>query len=142
MVKLTEAKKTVEAKEDVPSNLDATQIYLSEIGISLLLTAEEEVYFSRLALKGDEPSRKRMIESNLRLVVKIARRYNNRGLPLLDLIEEGFEVIIVTNCVTSRKQNDTDIALQRLIQAGVIPTTYESLLFELKPFGVEDYLYF
>ncbi len=89
MVKLTEAKKTVEAKEDVPSNLDATQIYLSEIGISLLLTAEEEVYFSRLALKGDEPSRKRMIESNLRLVVKIARRYNNRGLPLLDLIEEG-----------------------------------------------------
>ncbi len=89
MVKLKEEKKTVESKEDVPSNLDATQIYLSEIGFSPLLTAEEEVYFSRLALKGDEPSRKRMIESNLRLVVKIARRYNNRGLPLLDLIEEG-----------------------------------------------------
>lgn len=75
--------------EDTPSNLDATQLYLGEIGFSPLLTAEEEVYFSRLALKGDEPSRKRMIESNLRLVVKIARRYNNRGLPLLDLIEEG-----------------------------------------------------
>jgi len=89
MAKLKEEKKTVESKEDVPSNLDATQIYLSEIGFSPLLTAEEEVYFSRLALKGDEPSRKRMIESNLRLVVKIARRYNNRGLPLLDLIEEG-----------------------------------------------------
>jgi RNA polymerase nonessential primary-like sigma factor len=89
MVKLKEEKNTVESKEDVPSNLDATQIYLSEIGFSPLLTAEEEVYFSRLALKGDEPSRKRMIESNLRLVVKIARRYNNRGLPLLDLIEEG-----------------------------------------------------
>jgi len=89
MVKLKEEKKTVESKEDVPSNLDATQIYLSEIGFSPLLTAEEEVYFSRLSLKGDEPSRKRMIESNLRLVVKIARRYNNRGLPLLDLIEEG-----------------------------------------------------
>ena len=89
MVKLKEEKSTVESKEDVPSNLDATQIYLSEIGFSPLLTAEEEVYFSRLALKGDEPSRKRMIESNLRLVVKIARRYNNRGLPLLDLIEEG-----------------------------------------------------
>ncbi|MCJ8320299.1 MAG: RNA polymerase sigma factor RpoS [Colwellia sp.] len=71
------------------SSLDATQIYLGEIGFSPLLTAEEEVYFSRLSLKGDEPSRKRMIESNLRLVVKIARRYNNRGLPLLDLIEEG-----------------------------------------------------
>ncbi|MEW6982279.1 RNA polymerase sigma factor RpoS [Colwelliaceae bacterium 6471] len=77
------------AQDEVPSNLDATQLYLSEIGFSPLLTAEEEVYFSRLALKGDEPSRKRMIESNLRLVVKIARRYNNRGLPLLDLIEEG-----------------------------------------------------
>ncbi|MFQ3264150.1 MAG: RNA polymerase nonessential primary-like sigma factor [Colwellia sp.] len=89
MVKLKEEKDTVESKEDVPSNLDATQIYLSEIGFSPLLTAEEEVYFSRLALKGDESSRKRMIESNLRLVVKIARRYNNRGLPLLDLIEEG-----------------------------------------------------
>ncbi|NQY49438.1 MAG: RNA polymerase sigma factor RpoS [Colwellia sp.] len=89
MVKLKEEKSTVESKEDVSSNLDATQIYLSEIGFSPLLTAEEEVYFSRLALKGDEPSRKRMIESNLRLVVKIARRYNNRGLPLLDLIEEG-----------------------------------------------------
>jgi len=90
----TSDKKTtkVESKvtqEEAPSNLDATQLYLSEIGFSPLLTAEEEVYFSRLALKGDEPSRKRMIESNLRLVVKIARRYNNRGLPLLDLIEEG-----------------------------------------------------
>jgi RNA polymerase nonessential primary-like sigma factor len=76
-------------KEESSSSLDPTQIYLSEIGASPLLTAEEEVYFSRLSLKGDEPSRKRMIESNLRLVVKIARRYNNRGLPLLDLIEEG-----------------------------------------------------
>ena len=76
-------------KEEKSSSLDATQIYLSEIGFSPLLSAEEEVYFSRLALKGDEASRKRMIVSNLRLVVKISRRYNNRGLPLLDLIEEG-----------------------------------------------------
>ena len=70
-------------------SLDATQMYLNEIGFSPLLTAEEEVYFSRLALKGDDAARKRMIESNLRLVVKIARRYINRGLTLLDLIEEG-----------------------------------------------------
>ncbi|MBU3002340.1 MAG: RNA polymerase sigma factor RpoS [Paraglaciecola sp.] len=75
--------------EDKPKNLDATQLYLGEIGFSPLLSAEEEVYFSRRALKGDEASRKRMIVSNLRLVVKIARRYNNRGLALLDLIEEG-----------------------------------------------------
>ena len=77
------------AKDRVSSSLDATQLYLGEIGLSPLLTAKEEVYFSRLALQGHAPSRKRMIESNLRLVVKIARRYNNRGLPLLDLIEEG-----------------------------------------------------
>ncbi|MCW3172610.1 RNA polymerase sigma factor RpoS [Shewanella subflava] len=76
-------------QEDLHKNLDATQLYLGEIGFSPLLTAEEEVFFSRKALKGCEKSRNRMIESNLRLVVKIARRYNNRGLALLDLIEEG-----------------------------------------------------
>ena len=68
---------------------DPTQMYLNEIGFSPLLSAEEEVYFARLCLQGDEAARRRMIESNLRLVVKIARRYLNRGLPLLDLIEEG-----------------------------------------------------
>ena len=69
--------------------LDATQLYLNEIGYSPLLSADEEKYYSRLALSGDESGRKRMIESNLRLVVKISRRYINRGLTLLDLIEEG-----------------------------------------------------
>ena len=63
--------------------------FILEIGYSPLLTAEEEVYFARRALRGDVASRRRMIESNLRLVVKIARRYSNRGLALLDLIEEG-----------------------------------------------------
>lgn len=76
-------------RDDSQKSMDATQIYLGEIGFSPLLSAEEEVYFSRLALKGDQAARKRMIESNLRLVVKIARRYINRGLALLDLIEEG-----------------------------------------------------
>lgn len=70
-------------------NLDATQLYLNEIGFSPLLTPEEEVYYARMALRGEEAGRKRMIESNLRLVVKISRRYVNRGLTLLDLIEEG-----------------------------------------------------
>ncbi len=68
---------------------DATRIYLREIGFSPLLTAEQEVYYARRAQRGDGEARKRMIESNLRLVVKIARRYMNRGLALLDLIEEG-----------------------------------------------------
>ena len=84
-------KKTARCKADRYSDkeLDATRLYLNEIGFSALLTAEEEVYFARLSLKGDGAARKRMIESNLRLVVKIARRYMNRGLALLDLIEEG-----------------------------------------------------
>ena len=68
---------------------DPTRRYLSEIGISPLLTADEEKHFARRALRGDESARQRMIESNLRLVVNIARRYLNRSLPLLDLIEEG-----------------------------------------------------
>ena len=68
---------------------DPTRLYLSEIGVSPLLTADEEKKFARRAQRGDVAARHRMIESNLRLVVKIARRYINRGLPLLDLIEEG-----------------------------------------------------
>ena len=78
------------AAGEIPdSQLDATRLYLNEIGFSKLLTAEEEVYYARLAQKGDAAARRRMIECNLRLVVKIARRYMNRGLALLDLIEEG-----------------------------------------------------
>jgi RNA polymerase nonessential primary-like sigma factor len=78
-----------EAGEITAGQMDATRLYLSEIGNSKLLTAQEEVDLARLAQKGDIPARQRMIESNLRLVVKIARRYMNRGLALLDLIEEG-----------------------------------------------------
>ncbi|MBD1567155.1 RNA polymerase sigma factor RpoS [Vibrio sp. SA48] len=83
---------TEDVKEELDAStktLDATQMYLGEIGFSPLLTAEEEVLYARRALRGDEAARKRMIESNLRLVVKISRRYSNRGLALLDLIEEG-----------------------------------------------------
>ncbi|MGY2575855.1 RNA polymerase sigma factor RpoS [Vibrio sp. C8] len=83
---------TEEVREEFDAStksLDATQMYLSEIGFSPLLTAEEEVLYARRALRGDEAARRRMIESNLRLVVKISRRYSNRGLALLDLIEEG-----------------------------------------------------
>ena len=77
------------AADTSPKTLDATQICLNEIGFSPLLSADEEVHYARLARKGDEMGRRRMIESNLRLVVKISRRYVNRGLSLLDLIEEG-----------------------------------------------------
>jgi len=74
---------------DAPDSPDATELYLKEIGFSPLLSAAEEKQFGRRAREGEPAARKRMIESNLRLVVKISRRYLNRGLPLLDLIEEG-----------------------------------------------------
>ena len=83
------ATRSVTAGKSTSESHDPTRLYLNESGASPLLTAEEEVKFSRLAQRGDEAARKRMIESNLRLVVKIARRYLNRGLALLDLIEEG-----------------------------------------------------
>ncbi|MFL2530955.1 MAG: RNA polymerase sigma factor RpoS [Porticoccaceae bacterium] len=69
--------------------VDATSLYLRKIGRSPLLSADEEVFFSIKLQEGDEAARHRMIESNLRLVVKIARCYLNRGLDFLDLIEEG-----------------------------------------------------
>jgi len=83
------SRKTRDTSDEPALQADATRLYLKEIGFSPLLTAEEEVFYARKARKGEEAARKRMIESNLRLVVKIARRYMNRGLALLDLIEEG-----------------------------------------------------
>ena len=68
---------------------DVTQLYLNEIGAKPLLTPEEELATSRLVRAGDFAARQKMIEHNLRLVVNIAKHYLNRGIPLLDLVEEG-----------------------------------------------------
>ncbi len=65
-----EVEEAVQQQAATSKASDATQLYLSEIGFSPLLTAEEEVLYARRALRGDEVARKRMIESNLRLVVK------------------------------------------------------------------------
>ena len=68
---------------------DVTQLYLNEIGANPLLTAEEELVIARRVRMGDFDARQTMIERNLRLVVNIAKHYLNRGIPLLDLVEEG-----------------------------------------------------
>ncbi|WP_020675860.1 sigma-70 family RNA polymerase sigma factor [Geopsychrobacter electrodiphilus] len=77
------------AHEEGEHSADAIKLYLKEIQRGTLLTAQDERDLAGLIAQGDMAARDRMIESNLRLVVKIAKRYMNRGLPFLDLIEEG-----------------------------------------------------
>jgi RNA polymerase nonessential primary-like sigma factor len=77
------------AAPDAQPLSDATQIYLHHIGLKRLFTPPEELRWARLAAAGDFAARQKMIEHNLRLVVNVAKQYLNRGMPLLDLIEEG-----------------------------------------------------
>lgn len=74
---------------DVVDGASPTQIYLKEIGYQSLLSAKEELAIAKKVAKGDEDARDKMIEANLRLVVKIANHYRHRGLDFLDLISEG-----------------------------------------------------
>ena len=68
---------------------DPVKAYLKEIGRVPLLTAEQETELARAAQAGDEDARRKLSEANLRLVVSVAKRYAGRGLPFLDLIQEG-----------------------------------------------------
>lgn len=90
-----ETPKEIEAEDNrmaasqAEPQINALKIYLREIGFSSLLTAKEEVALANKIKQGDVAARAKMIESNLRLVVKIARRYLSSGMDFLDLIEEG-----------------------------------------------------
>src|SRR5947207_6072237 len=88
----------VEPKEEPPRppdsssdelSTDALQLFLRETGRHPLLNAAEEVALAKRIERGDAEAKRRMIESNLRLVISIAKRYRNQGLPFLDLIQEG-----------------------------------------------------
>jgi RNA polymerase primary sigma factor len=79
----------VQPVEGHVTNGDSLQLYLREIGQVKLLTPAEEIVLAKRIKRGDKSAREHMIKANLRLVVKIARDYENLGLPLLDLINEG-----------------------------------------------------
>ncbi len=68
---------------------DSVQVYLRDIGRVKLLSAKEEIELARRICKGDQLAKKRLVQANLRLVVSVAKKYQNRGLPFLDLIQEG-----------------------------------------------------
>lgn len=82
-------KSEVSKKSEAKNYLDPTSQYLNDLGCTELLTAEEEKTLGIQSLQGNLRARARMIESNLRLVVSIARRYHHRGVEFSDLIEEG-----------------------------------------------------
>ena len=68
---------------------DSLQLFLKDIGKVRLLTAQEEVDLAKRIERGDLDAKQKMVESNLRLVISIAKNYRNQGLPFLDLIQEG-----------------------------------------------------
>jgi len=95
-VEIVEAPAAAEAKEEVrldeqtrEVSTDALQLFLKDIGKVELLTAAEEVELAKRIERGDHRAKQEMVEANLRLVVSIAKRYRNQGLPFLDLIQEG-----------------------------------------------------
>lgn len=90
-LELIEEEKLIDTEEmsDAMSVNDPVRMYLKEIGKIPLLTSEEETEVAKRLAEGDEAAHNKMVEANLRLVVSIARRYVGRGLPFLDLIQEG-----------------------------------------------------
>lgn len=90
-IQLVEEEKLVDTDEisESMSVNDPVRMYLKEIGKIPLLTPEEELELAKKMADGDEAAHQKMVEANLRLVVSIAKRYVGRGLPLLDLIQEG-----------------------------------------------------
>jgi RNA polymerase primary sigma factor len=85
--KRTGSKSTLDLKPDMTT--DSLQLLLRNIGKTRLLTAQEEVALAKRIERGELAAKERMVEANLRLVVSIAKRYRNQGLPFLDLIQEG-----------------------------------------------------
>ena len=101
---------------------DPVKTYLKEIGRVPLLSAEEEAALARAAQAGDEDARRRLSEANLRLVVSVAKRYAGRGLPFLDLIQEGN-----LGCEGILKIENHGVTYEEALQRCHIATTIEEI---------------
>ena len=108
MLNNIEIKEASESEESTEINYETTsdiKMYLQEINKIPLLTPEEEKYLAERISQGDEKAREKFIESNLRLVIRIAKRYANMGIPFMDIIQEGNTGLIIATDHFDVKRN-------------------------------------
>jgi RNA polymerase primary sigma factor len=89
MAEVQEKKRRINAETSSPDDENIISLYLKEINRIPLLTREEEDYYARRAAQGDQEAKDKLVQANLRFVVNVAKKYQNQGLPLADLINEG-----------------------------------------------------
>ena len=140
-LELIEEEKIIDT-EDLSENMslnDPVRMYLKEIGKIPLLTLEEEHKLAVRMAEGDEEAQKKMTEANLRLVVSIAKRYVGRGLPFLDLIQEG-NLGLIKAVGKFDYTKGFKFSKPRGEQKGVVTISNKNLLDPLRAVTGEDWI--